>query len=74
MDVLVAGGHGQIGRRAFMNGLKRYAIGGLTVSAMYEALMPNYAFGQQVRKDDERIKASYETVPSPNGGCPVSRK
>jgi len=29
--------------------------------------MPNYALGQQVRKDDERIKASYETVPSPNG-------
>src|SRR5678815_1915444 len=34
---------------------------------MYEALMPNYAMGQQVRKDDERIKTSYETVPSPNG-------
>ena len=29
--------------------------------------MPNYALGQQVRKDDERIKASYETIPSPNG-------
>ena len=29
--------------------------------------MPNYALGQQVRKDDERIKASYETVPSPDG-------
>ena len=59
--------HGEIGRRDFMNGLKRYAIGGLTVTAMYEALMPNYALGQQVRKDDERIKASYETIPSPNG-------
>ena len=29
--------------------------------------MPNYALGQQVRKDDERIKATYETIPSPNG-------
>ena len=29
--------------------------------------MPNYALGQQVRNDDERIKASYETVPAPNG-------
>jgi carboxymethylenebutenolidase len=29
--------------------------------------MPNYALGQQVPKNDERIKASYETVPSPNG-------
>jgi len=59
--------HGEIDRRSFMNNLKRYAIGGLTVTALYEALMPNYALGQQVRKDDERIKASYETIPSPNG-------
>ena len=29
--------------------------------------MPNYAPAQQVAKDDERIKASYETVPSPDG-------
>jgi carboxymethylenebutenolidase len=29
--------------------------------------MPNYAAGQQVSKTDDRIKASYETVPSPNG-------
>jgi carboxymethylenebutenolidase len=59
--------HGEISRRAFMDGLKRYAIAGLTVSAMMDALMPNYALGQQVRKEDERITASYETVPSPTG-------
>ncbi|MDE2475145.1 MAG: dienelactone hydrolase family protein [Alphaproteobacteria bacterium] len=59
--------HGEITRRSFLDGLKRYAVAGLTVTAMYDALMPNYALGQQVRKDDERIKASYETVPSPNG-------
>jgi len=29
--------------------------------------MPNYALGQQVRTDDNRITASYETVPSPDG-------
>jgi carboxymethylenebutenolidase len=29
--------------------------------------MPNYAQGQQVPKNDDRIKATYETVPSPNG-------
>ena len=29
--------------------------------------MPNYALGQQVSKDDERIRASYETLPSPEG-------
>jgi len=59
--------HGEIDRRAFLDGLKRFAIGGLTVTAMVEALMPNYALGQQVSKTDERIKASYETVPSPDG-------
>src|SRR6266446_5057443 len=59
--------HGEVDRRDFLDGLKRYAVGGLSVGAMVEALMPNYALGQQVRKDDERIKASYETVPSPNG-------
>jgi carboxymethylenebutenolidase len=29
--------------------------------------MPNYAAAQQVSKTDDRIKASYETVPSPQG-------
>jgi len=29
--------------------------------------MPNYALGQQVSRTDDRIKASYETVPSPQG-------
>jgi carboxymethylenebutenolidase len=59
--------HGEISRRDFLNGVERFAVAGLTVSAIVEALMPNYALGQQVRKDDERIKASYETIPSPNG-------
>jgi carboxymethylenebutenolidase len=59
--------HGEISRRDFANGVKRFAVAGLTATAIIEALMPNYALGQQVRKDDERIKASYETVQSPNG-------
>ena len=59
--------HGEIGRRDFFAGLGRYAVGGLSVAAMVEALMPNYAAAQQIRKDDERIKASYVTIPSPDG-------
>jgi len=59
--------HGEIDRRAFLDGVKKYAAAGLTATAIVEGLMPNYALGQQVRKDDERIQASYETVPSPNG-------
>jgi len=59
--------HGEIERRDFLDGMKRFAVAGLTVTALTEALMPNYALGQQVRKDDERVKTSYETVPSPMG-------
>jgi carboxymethylenebutenolidase len=59
--------HGEIGRRDFMEGIQRFAVGGLAVSAIVEALMPNYALGQQVSKTDDRIKATYETVPSPQG-------
>jgi len=59
--------HGVIGRRAFMDGVKRFAVGGLTTAAVIDALMPNYAQGQQVSKTDDRIKASYQTVPSPQG-------
>ncbi len=59
--------HGGMSRRAFMDGIQRLAVGGLAASAMVEALMPNYALGQQVSKTDDRIKASYETVPSPAG-------
>lgn len=59
--------HGEISRRAFMDGVKKYAIGGLSVAAVVEALMPNYAAAQQVSKTDDRIKASYETIPSPQG-------
>jgi carboxymethylenebutenolidase len=59
--------HGEISRRAFMDGVQRFAIGGLAVATIIEALMPNYALGQQVSKTDDRIKATYETVPSPQG-------
>ena len=59
--------HGEISRRAFMNGAKKFAVAGLTTAAVVKSLMPDYARGQQVRGDDERIKATWETIPSPNG-------
>jgi carboxymethylenebutenolidase len=58
--------HGGMSRRDFMQGLERFA-GVLGVAALAEALLPNYAAGQQVAKTDDRIKATYETVPSPQG-------
>jgi carboxymethylenebutenolidase len=59
--------HGEISRRDFLDGAKRFAIAGLTAGAIVDALMPNYVLAQQVSKTDDRIKASYVTVPSPDG-------
>lgn len=59
--------HGEISRRSFLDGVSKYAVAGLTAGAIVDALMPNYAAAQQVSKTDERIKASYVTVPSPQG-------
>src|SRR6185436_6626115 len=59
--------HGEISRRDFLNGAKRFATAGLTAGAIVEALMPNYVLAQQVSKNDDRIKPSYVTVPSPQG-------
>ena len=59
--------HGEITRRDFLDRAKKFAVGGVTAMALYESLKPNYAWAQQVPKDDARIKTSYETVPSPQG-------
>src|SRR5207302_4551136 len=59
--------HGDIDRRAFLNDAKKFAVGGLTAATIFESLRPNYAWAQQVAKDDNRIKTEYATVPSPQG-------
>jgi carboxymethylenebutenolidase len=59
--------HGEITRRDFFDGAAKFAVGGLTVTVIWESLRPNYAWAQQVPKDDPRIATGYETVPSPDG-------
>src|SRR5262245_12382943 len=59
--------HGDINRRQFLEGANKFAIGGLTATALLESLRPNFAWAQQVAKDDSRIRAEYITVPSPQG-------
>lgn len=59
--------HDEISRREFLRGVKKFAVVGLTAGAIVEALMPNYAMGQQISRDDERITSSYVTLPSPEG-------
>ena len=59
--------HGDITRRDFLTRAQKFAVGGLTVAAIFESLRPNYAWAQQVPKDDARIKTEYQTVQSPEG-------
>ena len=59
--------HGEIDRRAFLDGAKKFAGAGVSATALWESLRPNYAWAQQVPKDDARITAEYATVASPQG-------
>jgi len=59
--------HGRIDRRAFLDGAQKFAVGGVTATALFEMLKPNYALAIQVPKDDSRIKAETATVQSPQG-------
>lgn len=59
--------HGDLSRRGFIDGLGRYAVGGLTVAAMLSALMPNYAQAQQVDPKDPEITTETFTYASPKG-------
>jgi carboxymethylenebutenolidase len=59
--------HGEIDRRAFLDGAKKFAGAGVSATAIWESLRPNYAWAQQVPKDDKRIKVDYVTIDSPQG-------
>jgi len=59
--------HGDIERRDFLEGAQKFAVGGVTATAIWESLRPNYAWAEQVPKDDKRLKTEYVIVPSPMG-------
>ena len=59
--------HGALTRREFLDRIGKYAVGGVTAMALFESLRPNYAWAQQVKKDDPRIKTSYADYESPQG-------
>jgi carboxymethylenebutenolidase len=63
--------HGRIDRRGFLDGAQKFAVGGVTATALFEMLKPNYAWAVQVPIDDSRIKAESATVPSPKGNGSV---
>jgi carboxymethylenebutenolidase len=59
--------HGTMNRREFLDRATKYAIGGFTAAAMLQTLSPNFAWAQQVAKDDARIRTDYLTYSSPQG-------
>ena len=59
--------HGDIPRRDFLEGAQKFAVGGVTATAIWESLRPNYAWAEQVPKDDSRLKTEYASVDSPQG-------
>lgn len=59
--------HGIISRRDFLDGAGKYAVGGMTATALLEALAPNYALAAQVAEDDSRISTETVDFASPDG-------
>ena len=67
LDIFDGYVHGRIDRREFLEQAQKFATGSMSALAIWESLRPNYAWAQQVAKDDPRIKTSVESVPSPKG-------
>jgi carboxymethylenebutenolidase len=59
--------HSRINRRSFLDRASKFAVGGLTAAGILDALSPNYAFADQVAKDDARIKTETVEYSSPKG-------
>lgn len=60
--------HNKIERRQFMDKLSMFAVGGLTVPAILQQIMPNYESKIQVKEDDPRLNIEIIEYKSPKGG------
>lgn len=60
--------HNRLDRRSFIEHLGIYAVGGLTVPAILNDLLPNYEEKIQVSTTDERLLVETITYSSPKGG------
>lgn len=59
--------HGTLDRRGFLERAQKFATAGMTATALLAALSPNFAAGQQIAKDDRRIKTEMVSYPSSAG-------
>jgi len=59
--------HGNLDRRGFLGRAKKFATAGITAVGLLAALSPDFAAGQQVPKDDARLKTEFINFPSSAG-------
>ena len=59
--------HGTLSRRDFLDRAAAYTAGGVGAAAVLASLSPNFAWAQQVPKDDKRIKVESVDYASPKG-------
>jgi carboxymethylenebutenolidase len=64
LDIFDSYVHGGMDRREFLEKAQKFAVGGVTAAMLFESLRPNYAWAQQVPKDDKRLVTEYVTVPT----------
>ncbi len=72
LDLFHLYAHGDIDRRGFLDGARKFAVGGLTAAGLLASLEPNFAWAEQVPKDDARIKSERATVQSPQGNGTIN--
>ncbi|MCA8901519.1 MAG: dienelactone hydrolase family protein [Hyphomonas sp.] len=58
--------HGDMSRRAFFEGLRKYAVGGLSVSTLAACMMPDYS-AQQTAEDEDGLVSEMLVYASPEG-------
>jgi len=63
--------HGNLDRRGFLAQAQKFAKAGVTAAGLLAALSPDFAAGQQVPKDDARLKTEWLSYPSPAGSGTV---
>ena len=63
--------HGTIDRRGFLERAQKFATASMTAGALLAALSPNFAAGQQIAKDDKRLKTELLSYASSAGSGTV---
>ena len=72
LDIFDGYVHGDFDRRGFLDRAAKFAVGGMTATALLEALSPNYALANQIDENDSRILAETIEFASPEGHGAVS--